>query len=36
MTTEKVSFFLVLLALSCGTNNFGQEELFILTIFTYR
>ena len=26
--------FLVLMALSCGVNNFVQEELFVLTIFT--
>ena len=28
-----MSFFSVLLALSCGVNRFVQEELFILTIF---
>ena len=34
MGTGKVSFFSVLLVLSCGVNNFVQEELFILTTFT--
>ena len=30
----KMSFFSVLMALSCGVNNFVQEGLFILMIFT--
>ena len=34
--TGKVSRFSVLIALSCGVNNFVQEELFILTILLYR
>ena len=33
MGTGIVPFFSILLALSCGLNNFVQEELFILTIF---
>ena len=31
-----MSFFLVLIALSCGVNNFVQEELFSFTIFTLK
>ena len=31
---KSVIFFSVLIALSCGVNNFVQEELFILKIFT--
>ena len=32
-TGKEVQFFSVLIALSCGVNNFVQEDLFILTIF---
>ena len=31
---KKVSFFSVLIAISCGVNNFVHKVLFILTIFT--
>ena len=31
---RKVLFSSVLIALSCGRNNFVHEELFVLMIFT--
>ena len=34
MGMGKVSFFLSFAAVSCDVNNFVQEELSILTIFT--